>query len=224
MTYSIIQVRNQENHLQLPVTVRPSISGWGYILTTYSRSSRCWIALHIWSWSSMSLNWVGCLLHQNPREKPRESPTALHAALTRTFLARPQEKRQKIVGVLNRFHSHVMRVIRSDEDTPTGTIVFTIAIVMMGDSCHGRVSQVSRIRDNHPLWTTSGGMTLRVASPGTSGLVLQRRGGGGQVCGWDWWCQDNCNSKSWRRRRLIRITSTPEYIISSSGSGTSYLY
>ena len=67
------------------------------------------------------------------------------------FLGAPPRKRLKIVGVLNRFHSHVMRVIRSDEDTPTGTIVFTIAIVMMGDSCHGRVSQVSRIRDNHPL-------------------------------------------------------------------------
>jgi hypothetical protein len=149
MTYSIIQVRNQENHLQLPVTVRPSISGWGYILmtasrsircgntlyvygedltrvwggwsasiitysmiqvnmtvnprgwgyilTTYSRSSRCWIALHIWSWSSMSLNWVGCLLHQNPSEKPRESPMIQLPVLWDPDLARPREKSWKVV-------------------------------------------------------------------------------------------------------------------------------
>jgi hypothetical protein len=35
-------------------------------------------------------------------------------------------------------HKGRMR-IRQQEDR--GTIVFTIAIVMMGDSCHGRVSQ-----------------------------------------------------------------------------------
>ena len=32
----------------------------------------------IWTWSSMSMNWAGCLnhnLHHNPSEKPRESPT-----------------------------------------------------------------------------------------------------------------------------------------------------
>jgi hypothetical protein len=41
ITCIIIQVRNQENHLPLPVTVRPSISGWGCILMTASRSRRC---------------------------------------------------------------------------------------------------------------------------------------------------------------------------------------
>ena len=34
--------------------------------------------IYIWTWSSMSMNWAGCLnhnLHHNPSEKPRESPT-----------------------------------------------------------------------------------------------------------------------------------------------------
>jgi hypothetical protein len=48
MTYSIIQVRNQENHLQLHLTVRPSMSGWGCILMTASRSIRCGNTLYMY--------------------------------------------------------------------------------------------------------------------------------------------------------------------------------
>jgi len=34
--------------------------------------------------------------------------------------------------------------------TKVSPAVFTIDIVMMGDSCHGPAGQVGRIRDNHP--------------------------------------------------------------------------
>ena len=43
----IIQVRLQVNRLPLPVTVRPSISGWGCILMTASRSRRCRNTLYV---------------------------------------------------------------------------------------------------------------------------------------------------------------------------------
>ena len=165
----------------------------------------------------MSMKWMGCFNHDlpysidNPSEKPRERPTQNWRA--------PTEKREKKLLVFHKPFTAYTTISpssswRTDEDTPTQTIVFTIAI--------GPAGQVGRIRDNHPQWTTSGGMTRSIA--GDKRLVLQRRGGGGQVCGWDWWSQDNCNSKSWRRGRLIRITTTPEYVISSSGSGASYLY
>jgi len=34
--------------------------------------------------------------------------------------------------------------------TKVSPAVFTIDIIMMGDSCHGPAGQVGRIRDNHP--------------------------------------------------------------------------
>jgi len=37
------------------------ILGYGCILMTTGRSSRCWKALYIWTWSYVSINWVECL-------------------------------------------------------------------------------------------------------------------------------------------------------------------
>ena len=37
------------------------ILGYGCILMTTGRSSRCWKALYIWTWSYVSMNWVECL-------------------------------------------------------------------------------------------------------------------------------------------------------------------
>ena len=92
ITYSTIQVRNQENLLQPLWLWNPAYIRLVFMHMTTSRNRRCWNTIYIYvcQRSALSMKWVRCcyhnLLQHNPSEKPREFTDSCDSVIVRPII------------------------------------------------------------------------------------------------------------------------------------------